>query len=146
MGAPLHSYTCAGGGKTPNFGKLGLRVSPKNIMVSFLEAVNHPTLLLTSILHVLKVFEHLHMLWMGMWVHPYTLTPVHMRPNFGNMGVRVSPSPIMLVPCLEAVNHPTLYLRSILNVYEVFELLHMLWMSIWVHPYTVTPVQVGAKL
>jgi hypothetical protein len=46
---------------------------------------------------------------------------------------------------LEPVNHPTLYLRSILNVYEVFESLHMLWMGIWVHPYTVTPVQVGAK-
>jgi hypothetical protein len=52
-----------------NFGKFGLlRVSPNNIMVSCLEDVNHPTLLLTSILHVLKVFEHLHMLWMGMWV------------------------------------------------------------------------------
>jgi hypothetical protein len=50
----------------------------------------------------------------------------------------------MLVPYLEPVNHPTLYLRSILNVYEVFEPLHMLWMGIWVHPY-ITPVQVGAK-
>ena len=47
----------------------------------------------TSILHVLRVFEHLHMLWMGMWVHPYTLTPVHARAKFGNMGViRVSPN------------------------------------------------------
>ncbi len=62
-------------------------------MVSCLEDVNHPTLLLTSIFYVLKVFEHLHMLWMGMWVHPYTLTPVHVGPNFGNMGVRVSPNP-----------------------------------------------------
>ncbi len=42
-----------------------------------------------------------------------------------------------MVPCLEPVNHPTLYLRSILNVYKVFEPLHMLWMGIWVHPYTV---------
>ncbi len=49
-----------------------------------------------------------------------------------------------MVPCLEPVNNPTLYLRSILNVYEVFEPLHMLWMGIWVHPYTVAPVQVGA--
>ncbi len=51
-----------------------------------------------------------------------------------------------MVPCLEAVNQPTLYLRSILNVYAVFEPLHMLWMGIWVHRYTVTPVQVGAKI
>ena len=33
--------------------------------------------------------------------------------------------------CLVAVNHPTLHQTSILNVYEVFEPLHMLWMGIW---------------
>jgi hypothetical protein len=24
-------------------------------------------------LNICKVFEHLHMLWMGIWVHPYTV-------------------------------------------------------------------------
>ena len=33
--------------------------------------------------------------------------------------------PSCMVPCLEPVNQPTLYLRSILNVYEVFETLYM---------------------
>jgi hypothetical protein len=47
-----------------------------------------------------------------------------------------------MVSCLEAVNHPTLYLTSILNVYEVFEHHHMLWMGIWVYPYKFTPMQV----
>jgi hypothetical protein len=37
--------------------------------------------------------------------------------------------------------HPT----SLLDVYKVFKHLEMLWMGIWVHPYTVTLVQVGAK-
>ena len=33
------------------------------------EAVNHPRMHPTSILDVYKVFEHLHMLWMGIiWV------------------------------------------------------------------------------
>jgi hypothetical protein len=51
-----------------------------------------------------------------------------------------------MVSCLEAVNHPTLYLTSILNVYQVFEHHHMLWMGIWVYPYIVTLVEVvGAK-
>jgi hypothetical protein len=45
------------------------------------EVVKHPTLLLTSILDVLKVFEHLYMLWMGLWVHPYTVTPVPVGAN-----------------------------------------------------------------
>jgi hypothetical protein len=46
------------------------------------EAVNHPTLILTSILDVLKVFEPIHMLWMGMWVHPYIVTPVPVGGEF----------------------------------------------------------------
>ena len=58
-------------------------MSPNNIMHGVMfEAVNPPTLLLTSILDVLKVFEHLHMLWMGIWVHPYTLTPVQVGAIF----------------------------------------------------------------
>ena len=43
-------------------------------------------------------------------------------------------------------DHPTLHHTSIIHVYEVFEHLHMLWNGIWVHPHTVTPVQVEAKL
>jgi hypothetical protein len=45
------------------------------------EAVNHLTLLLTSILDVLKVFEHLHMVWMCIWVHPYAVTSVSVGAN-----------------------------------------------------------------
>jgi len=33
----------------------------------------HPT----SKSYVNKVFQHLDMLWMGIWVHRYTVTPVH---------------------------------------------------------------------
>jgi hypothetical protein len=62
---------------------------------------------------------------MGIWMYPYTVTPVLLGPNFGNMGVRMKPNNIMM-SCLEAVNHPTLYFTSILDVYEVFEHLHML--------------------
>jgi hypothetical protein len=36
--------------------------------------------------------------------------------------------------------HPT----SISYVYKVFYHLDMLWMGIWVRPYTVMPVQVGS--
>ena len=49
MGAPIHCYT--------NCGKLGVRGSSNNFMVSCLEAVNHPTLFFTSILDVWKVLE-----------------------------------------------------------------------------------------
>jgi hypothetical protein len=62
---------------------------------------------------------------MGIWVYPYTVTTVLLGPNFGNIGVRVNPNNIIM-SCLKAVNHPTLLLISILDVYDVFEHLHML--------------------
>ena len=65
-------------------------------MVSYLEAVNLPTsLLLTSIMDRLKLFEPLHMLWMGMWVHPYNVTPVQVGLNakFWKFWLRVSRNP-----------------------------------------------------
>ncbi len=46
---------------------------------------------------------------------------------------------------VEAVNHHLLHPTSILEVYKVFKYLHMLWMGIWVHHYTVIPVRVGAE-
>ena len=46
---------------------------------------------------------------------------------------------------LEAVNHHLVHPTFILDVYKVFKHLHMLWMGIWVHPYTVIHVQVGAE-
>ncbi len=80
---------------------------------------------------------------MGAPLHPYTCA---CGAKFWKYGAKGEPKPpSFMVPCLETVNHPTLYLRSILNVYEVFEPLHMLWMVIWMHRYTVTPVQVGKK-
>ena len=48
------------------------------------EASKHPSLLLTSILDVLKVFEHLHMRWIDIWMHPYIVTPVPVGANLNN--------------------------------------------------------------
>ena len=58
------------------------------------EAVDHHLLHPTSILEVYKAFNHLHMLWMGIGVHPYTVIPVQMGATFWKIGVMV-----------EAVNH-----------------------------------------
>ena len=108
------------------------------------EAVNHPTLHHTSIIHVYEVFEHLHMLWKGIWVHPYTVMMVAGGgANFGNLGS--GGAKMTLSDFVEAVNHPTLHHTSIIHVYEVFEHLHMLWKGIWMHPYTVMMVQGGGK-
>jgi hypothetical protein len=60
------------------------------------EAVNHHLLHSTSILDVYKVFKHLHMLWMGIWVHPYTVIPVQVGAKFWKIGVRQSPYDVVL--------------------------------------------------
>ena len=41
---------------------------------------------LTSISYVYTVFQHLDMLWMGIWGHSYTVRPVEVGVDFGKMG------------------------------------------------------------
>ncbi len=89
IGAPLQCYTCAGGGqRLENWGN----VEPKWHCGVMVEAVNHHWLHPTSILDGYKVFEHLQMLWMGVWVHPYTVIPVQVGAEIWKIGVRRSPN------------------------------------------------------
>ena len=46
---------------------------------------------------------------------------------------------------VEAPNPHEVHPISISHIYKVFYHLDMLWMSIWVHPYTVPPVQTGVE-
>jgi hypothetical protein len=54
------------------------------------EAINHPILHHKSIIHVYEVFEHLHILWKVIWVHPYTVIMVQGGSKFWKIGVRWS--------------------------------------------------------
>ena len=141
MGIWVHPYTLTAVQVGPNFGNMGVWVSPNPNNGTCMEDVNHLIFLLTANPNSYEVIEPLHMLWMGiMWVRPCTFTAVQVGPNFGKLGLRVSPN-IIMVSCLEAVNHPIMYLTYILDVLQVSEHIHMLWMGMWVHPYTLTPVQ-----
>ncbi len=87
------SYNCAGGGQIlENWGNAG----PKWLCGVVVEAVNNYWLQPTSILDVFNMIEHLHMLWMGMWVHPYTVIPVQVGAQFWKIGVRRSPNDDMV--------------------------------------------------
>jgi hypothetical protein len=69
MGASLNCYTYAGGDQIlENWGK----AEPKRYYGVMVEAVNHSRLHPTSMLNVFRVFEHLHILWMGIWALPFT--------------------------------------------------------------------------
>jgi hypothetical protein len=104
------------------------------------KATNPHRLHPTSISYVYKVFQHLDTLLMGIWVCPYTVTPVQVGSGFEENWGRAEPefccNVMVKAPNLLGV-HPT----SMSYVYKVFQQLDMLWMGIWVHPYTVTPVQ-----
>ena len=61
-----------------------------------IEAANPYCLHPTSIYNVYKVFEHLHMVWMGIWVHPYTVILVEVGAKFLEIGVRQSSNDIVV--------------------------------------------------
>jgi hypothetical protein len=84
MGAPLHCYTA----KLAQILVIWVSVATmKWWHDDILEAVDHHWLLSTSILDVQIVFEHHHMLLIGIWVHhPYTVTPGKVGPDFGKLG------------------------------------------------------------
>ncbi len=86
MGAPIHCYTSASGGEYLESWGVG---ETKWYCGDMVEATNsfrrHPT----SISYVYKVFYHFDMLWMDIWVHPYTVIPVQVGMNFCKVEVWV---------------------------------------------------------
>ncbi len=84
------------------------------------------------------------MLWKGVWGHPYTNIMVQ---EGGQILVNWVQAELKrhCVDFVKAVNNPTLHHTSIIHVYKVFDHLHMLWKSIWRHPYTVIMVQGGGN-
>ncbi len=108
MGAPLHCYTCAGGGKSlENWGK----AEEKWHCGVMVEAVNHCWLHPTSIFDVYKVFEHLHMPRMGISVHHYAVIPLQVGAKCWKIGVRRSTnhaevSWVMLLTTADWISYP----------------------------------------
>ncbi len=93
MCAPLHSYDGAVGGQIlENWGQVEL----KRRYGIIVEAVNHPTLHHSSIIHGYEVFEHLHMLWKGIWMQPYTVMMMQGGGKFWKIGVRWSQNDIVV--------------------------------------------------
>ncbi len=49
-------------------------------MIDVLEPFNlHPT----SMSYIYNTFEHLHLLWMGIWVHTHTIITADISPDLG---------------------------------------------------------------
>ncbi len=91
----------------------------------------HPT----SISYVFKVFKNLDldMLWMGIWVHPYTVTQEQIGAGWWCwvFGGRLEPEWWCVIAKMEAQTPRGVYSTSIWQAYKVFKHLDMLLMSIY---------------
>jgi hypothetical protein len=112
MGAPLHCYTWQ---SWPRFWLFGSAWLLWNYGIDdIVGTVDHHWLLPTFIFDVWKVFEHLHMLWIGIWVHPCTVTPGKVGPDFGYFGQR-GYNEMRHDDIVEATDHHWLLLTSLLE-------------------------------
>ncbi len=95
------------------------------------EADGHLKLLLTSILDMCKVLEHIDVLSMGIQYHPYTVIPtLLLGSDFGVLGHLWSQNDVIM-SWFEAYGHLKLLPTSILDIYKVFEHIDMLSIGIW---------------
>ncbi len=91
-------------------------------------AYSHLKLLPTSILNIYRVFEHIHMLFIGIWRQPYTV----MAQDLGHLG-HVWHQKSCHYIMVEADSHITLIPTpaSMLDIYNKFEHIHMLSIGTW---------------
>jgi hypothetical protein len=135
IGGPLHCYTWGG---CPDYGNLGSAWLQWNEgMMTMLRLQTTIDCFPDSMFDVWKVFEHLHMLWIGMWVHPFTgytwQSLAQILVIWGQCGYEM----MAWWHCWGC--RPLLTASQIhIGIWKVFEHLHMLWIGILVHPYTVT--------
>jgi hypothetical protein len=47
-------------------------------------------------MEVYNMFKHLHMLWMGIWMHPETVIPVQVGAKYWKIGFRRGPNDIVV--------------------------------------------------
>ncbi len=83
------------------------------------------------------------MLWMDMWVHPYTDMPLKVGVDFWEIWGILTESEFCSKVMVGASNPRRLHPTSISYIYKVFQHPDMLWMDMWVHPYTDTSLKVG---
>ena len=100
----------------------------------------HPT----SILYVCKVFQHLDMLWMGIWVQPQANIPLEVGILLAKLHFwwAFLLFRLFLGPPITCKLQPT----STSYIYNVFQHPDMLWMSRWGQPQANIPLEAGILL
>jgi hypothetical protein len=92
----------------------------------------HPT----SMSYLYEVFEHLQLLWIGIWLHTHTVTTTDVSPELGELAESLGdacaqPYHYAIVEAVEPFKlHPTF----LSYLHEVFEHLRLLCIDIYVGP------------
>ena len=119
-------------------------------MVEAVELIKlHPTAM--TYLH--KVFEHLEMLWMGIWRHTHTITTTEVSPDLGELTdifwwcqhwnhVNIMVETVEIESLSTCIPQPCPCHKYI----KVFERRYMLWMSTWGHTQTISTTCVSSDL
>ncbi len=126
-----------------NHGSLLGNTSYHNAVV---EALNPPVMVPTSMSNICKVFDNLHILWMGRWIHHHAELPPNLWAqiwefswNHGSLLGNTSYHNAVV----EALNPPVTVPTSMSNICKVFDNLHILWMGRWIHHHAVVTTFVG---
>ncbi len=141
MGAPLHWYLCKWGWM---FRKLGCG---RGQTVLWFHGWGYKQLQTASHIHIICIQKCFSTLICCGWTYGCTLTLLYLCKWGGNLGKLGCGWEQMVLWCHGWVYKQlqTAYPTSIPYVYKVFWHLDMLWIDIWVHPYTVILVQMGVN-
>ncbi len=70
----------------------------KPCLTALVEAVEPFKLHPTSMSHIYTVFEHLLRLWVGMWLHTYTITTTDASPDLGKLAEILPDASVQTMP------------------------------------------------
>ena len=62
------------------------------------EAVEPFKLHITSMSYLYEVFEHLQLLWMGIWMHTHTVTTTDVSPDLGEFAEILGDARVQTIP------------------------------------------------
>jgi hypothetical protein len=71
----------------------------KQYHLAMVEAVEPFKMHLTSMSYLYEVFEHLHLLWMGKWLHTHTVsTTTNVSPDLGELAEILGDASVQTIP------------------------------------------------
>ena len=107
-----------------------------------LPKVDPPKVDYTSMSDICKVFENLHMQWMGMWSHHHCVITPGASPDLGNQQKSLVTAGLQ-TKSLHNLDPPTVDHTSMSDISNVYANIHMHWVGIWSHHHCI--ITAGAR-